>query len=276
MTAPVKDSPTRSFSMALEINATPEEIWRALTDAGELVRWFPLQSRVTPGVGGRMFWGWDGRWAWESQIESWDPGRRLRLIEQRPAFDAAGQPLPNLPHALAMEFTLESLSGSTRLRLVHSGFGHGTDWDDEIESVSNGWQFELRSLRHYLEHHRGRDRHHWTEQFVTALPLEVVWSRLFRDRGFQVLDGGLAADTRCVVALPSGDRLSGIVEWYRAGSELFVIADELDAGGFRISAWRGGGKTGAQVWLTTYSPAVAPLMQAMGQRLRTPLERLLA
>ena len=52
------DAKTRSFSMSIDINATPEDVWRALTDAGELMRWFPLQARVTPGKGGSVFWGW--------------------------------------------------------------------------------------------------------------------------------------------------------------------------------------------------------------------------
>ena len=73
--------PPRTFTAAIDINATPDEVWRALTDAGELVRWFPLQARVTPGAGGKMFWGWDNHWAWESDIDVWEPGKRLRLLE---------------------------------------------------------------------------------------------------------------------------------------------------------------------------------------------------
>ena len=59
MTTPpaTTDTKRRSFSMSIDIDATPEEVWRALTDAGELMRWFPLQARVTPGKGGSVFWG---------------------------------------------------------------------------------------------------------------------------------------------------------------------------------------------------------------------------
>ena len=58
-----------------------------------------------------------------------------------------------------MEFTLETHQGKTRLRLVHSGFGEGAAWDNELEGITEGWQAELRSLRHYLERHRGQDRY---------------------------------------------------------------------------------------------------------------------
>lgn len=64
------DTTRRTFSMSLDVSATPEDVWRALTDAGELVRWFPLQARVTPGKGGTVFWGWDEHWAWESDTDA--------------------------------------------------------------------------------------------------------------------------------------------------------------------------------------------------------------
>lgn len=35
-------------------------VWRALTEAEELTRWFPLQARVTPGEGGEIWMSWNG------------------------------------------------------------------------------------------------------------------------------------------------------------------------------------------------------------------------
>ena len=137
-----------------------DEVWRALTQAEELVRWFPMEARVTPGVGGTMLWNWGEGQDWESRIDVWEPGRRLRLVAGRcPALRHPGPALAagmSEPARIAMEFTLETHRGKTRLRLVHSGFGEGAAWDTEIEGISEGWQAELRSLRHYLERHRGR------------------------------------------------------------------------------------------------------------------------
>ena len=48
----------RAFDFSLDLDATPDEVWRTLTEAEELVRWFPLEARVTPGRGGTMFWSW--------------------------------------------------------------------------------------------------------------------------------------------------------------------------------------------------------------------------
>jgi uncharacterized protein YndB with AHSA1/START domain len=272
---PIKsdDTTSRSFSMTVDINATPDEIWRALTEAKELVRWFSPQARVTPGKGGSMFWGWDGHWAWESEIDAWEPGKRLRLVEHRPAFDVKGDPLPGEAQHLAMEFTLETHAGRTRLRLVHSGFGQGSNWDDELESVSHGWQFELRGLRHYLERHRNKDRHHASVQHVTPLAMDIVWHRLLGPAAFVVTDGQLAQDARCVVRAATGDQIEGTCAWYAPGHDLFLIVDDLDDGVFRIATWRAAGKTGVQVWMTTYDPQHAARVKDFGSRLQPLIER---
>lgn len=272
-TAATPDKTSRSFSMSIDINATPEDVWRALTDAGELMRWFPLQARVTPGKGGSVFWGWDQHWAWESQIDAWEPGKRLRLIENRPAFDVKGEPLAGPPQQMAMEFTLETHAGRTTLRLVHSGFGEGASWDDELESVSAGWQFELRGLRHYLAHYKGRDRHHAAAHHVTSLRIDDVWTRLLSPAAFVVIEGHLEEGARVVIRAVTGDEIAGTVEWHNPGRDLFVSVDDLDKGVFRVSTWRAGGQTGLQVWMTAYDARYAARVRAFGTRAQQLVER---
>ena len=85
-----------------------------------------------------------------------------------------------------MEFTLETHRGKTRLRLVHSGFGRGTAWDNEFEGISEGWQAELRSLRHYLRGFRGRDRIFGRAWLTTTMPRQAAWARLIGPYGFRV------------------------------------------------------------------------------------------
>jgi uncharacterized protein YndB with AHSA1/START domain len=48
----------RRLEKEIEIAVPIEEVWKALTDANELARWFPLEARVTPGLGGNIFVSW--------------------------------------------------------------------------------------------------------------------------------------------------------------------------------------------------------------------------
>jgi uncharacterized protein YndB with AHSA1/START domain len=249
---------TRAFQMALDINASPGDVWRALTEAGELVRWFPMDARVTPGVGGSMAWSWGEGYDWESRIEAWEPGRLLRLIQEdaRP-YDAQGRPLPAAqaePARIAMEFTLETHQGKTRLRLVHSGFGHGAAWDNELEGISEGWQAELRSLRHYLERHRGRDRHFGRAWLTTTTSRDAAWARLLGPGGYRVNPPEPVEGQPYEVTTPDGQRYTGTIELYLPRQTLAGTVRQLDDGWFRLLTWKDGkGDTGVWAWVASYS-----------------------
>ena len=168
----------------IRIAAPVEEVWRALTDAEELARWFPLEARVEPGAGGSVWLSWGEGWSAGSRIEIWEPGRRLRAVSDRT--DAGGRPV-----LLAVDYHLEPAEGGTVLRVVHSGFGRGAEWDQEYDAVSRGWKFELRSLRLYLERHRGTPRGVAWARVVTELTVDEVHRRVMGPEGL-VAEGSLA------------------------------------------------------------------------------------
>lgn len=45
----------RTVEKQIEIAAAPETVWRALTEAEEITRWYAPKAETTPGVGGRLF-----------------------------------------------------------------------------------------------------------------------------------------------------------------------------------------------------------------------------
>jgi uncharacterized protein YndB with AHSA1/START domain len=251
------DAPARAFEMSLDLAASPDEVWRALTVAEELVRWFPVDAKVTPGAGGSMVWSWGENWDWTTRIDAWEPGRLLRLVQDdaRP-YDAEGRPVadgPAAPARIAIEFKLESHRGKTRLRLVHSGFGSGAAWDDEVEGITEGWQAELASLRHYLERHRGRDRQFRIAWLSTTLSRDEAWNRLVGPGGFRFSPPDVKAGQPYAVLLPGGGRVSGTVALHLPRQTLAGTVRELEDGWFRILTWSvPGGRTGVWAGMATY------------------------
>ena len=173
----------RSTQTTVEIAAAPETVWRALTDPTELVRWFALSAEVEPRSGGTVIWRWQDMYVWPSRIEIWEPLRQLRL-----AYVQASAADPKLPgqsdaaaksgYELVMDFRLEPVGGATVLRLVHSGFGRDSSWDDEYDGVRRGWIVELASLKHYLERHLGEQRSALWVFARTGLTAASAWARL--------------------------------------------------------------------------------------------------
>jgi uncharacterized protein YndB with AHSA1/START domain len=265
-----KDDERRLFEMTLDINATPDDVWRALTEAEELVRWFPLEARVTPGDGGTMLWTWKEGWRWETRIAEWMPGKRLRLVDEAArAYDANGQPIPAdraQPAHVVIDFELEARGNTTRLRLVHSGFGRGDAWDDELDSVAGGWQFELRGLKQYLERHRGRQRHHAWSAGSTPAPIDAVWTALTGANGFNLRPASLATGVPFTIQTVAGDRFSGVTEFARAHRDFAGTINELEDTYVRLSVFRAGGETGITAWLATYSSQAAAAVKAFEPR----------
>lgn len=268
---------SRSVSIELPLDAALDDAWRALTDARELARWFPLDAKVQPGAGGTMEWTWADRFHWALRIDGWEPPRLLRLVQERERpRDVEGKLLPEeagAPQHMMLEFTLETREGRTFLRLVHSGFGRGAGWDDELDSVTNGWNFELRSLAHYLARHRGRDRHVGWAVTTTSGTQAAAWKKLLGDGGFALQAAALETGRPYTVKTPDGDTLSGTIQLHIPDREFFGTARELGDGIFRLGTWQGGGQIGVHVWVATYAPAHEARAAELGARAQRFLDR---
>ncbi len=246
----------RAFDMSIELDAPVETVWKVLTEAEELTRWFPTNAVVDPRPGGTFVVSWDGDWEWNTTITDWQPLQRLRMVDrQSRPFDADGRPIADAaPVELVLDYTLEAHGARTVLRLVHSGFGHGSNWDDELDGVTWGWNTELRVLRHYLERHRGRVRHLGWARATSDLPLDRLWPHLTSPSG--VIGSGevswLHGGDRCAFTLTAGDRIEGRVVFGHPGRQLLVAAENLGDALFRLSLDRAGGRSMIQVWLSMW------------------------
>src|SRR5438477_7285842 len=145
----------RAHETRIEIDAPIEEVWKALTDATEIARWFAPKMSVESGVGGTVIADWGPGIEWKTTIEVWEPNKHLRLVETR---DRALSPDPNVetlePCRLLQDFYLEGQGGKTVLRLVHSGFGNSAGWDHEYQGTQGGWKACFLRLKTGLERHR--------------------------------------------------------------------------------------------------------------------------
>jgi len=146
-----------------------------LTDPKELTNWFPLAAKVTPGQGGEVWFSWKNEFEGRQRIETWEENRRLGLVDM---------PDPSRPFVGRVDYHLEDRDGKTLLRLVHSGFPADARSDDLMDATRRGWRFELRGLRHYLEHHRGRPRSHVWLRIGCSEDAALVWETLLGRRGF--------------------------------------------------------------------------------------------
>jgi hypothetical protein len=141
-------------------------VWKALSEPAELIKWFPLAARVTPGEHGKIFVSWGPDCEGEAEIVAWEPNRRLAW-EQGFA---------------VIEVVLEARGSKTVVTLVQSGFLGNEDWENEwFESTDYGWGFILLSLRWIFERHPGVARRMAWYRVQTQLSREAAYAKILSE-----------------------------------------------------------------------------------------------
>ena len=227
----------RTIEVEMTIDAPPEAVWKALTDPGELTRWFPLSAAVEPGAGGVITLGWGPEMTGGNRILAWEPGAHLRTtwFEPHPDGDQRADTVFKKDAAaaakLVVDYYLEGQGGGTVLRMVHSGFSKDAKWDGEFAGHRRGWTYELGSLRNYLDHHRGKDRHvAWVRRPIGDLPVADAMARVIGTQGLSREGGvdGLGVGDNYSFTTVHGDRLQGRVTNNEPGVEFAGTIENLD------------------------------------------------
>ncbi len=197
MTANTKQS--RVVDLSIDIDATLDEVWQALTTGEGIARWFAPHATVTSGEGGSVSIGWDPKEMWETPITVWEPMRRMQTASDMPTKDGGVV-------RLAVDYYVEAQGGPVRVRLVHSGFDDSESWDGYIDGLDAGWTFFLFNLKHALERHRGVDRQQLSARFRTTAPAGQDHP-VFGAKGLRVQPpvGGLKPGDTCRLSLGGVD-----------------------------------------------------------------------
>jgi uncharacterized protein YndB with AHSA1/START domain len=128
----------------LTIDAPRERVWRALTEADELLRWFPDRSaEVDLRPGGTFRLEWESNEGDTGVFEEIEPPSRLVFRWWQVGTE----------YRLRVEITLLEVREGTRLVLVERGFRtFAEDRRAELWAGNDdGWSKELEELRAYLE-----------------------------------------------------------------------------------------------------------------------------
>lgn len=198
----------------MEFDATPEEVWQAISTGPGVDSWFMGRNQIEPREGGRVtmrLGGWDA----VSTITAWEPGRRFKhQSEEGPD----GQ-------MMAFEYLIEGRDGGgTVLRLVHSGF-LGDDWEAEYDALSVGDRVYLRKLGVYLARFGGRTASYASfSHGPKVLDKSRMWSTLGTALG---LDRAPADGDRVRLTVEGTDPAEGVVEF--VAHDAFVCVTSADA-----------------------------------------------
>lgn len=134
------------FKHTITVKKPKDVVFRALTHADELIRWFPsrAESDVKPGGNIKLFWDFTD----SSQNGSQD-GKYVEVVPAEKVsytwfvYDGA---VPTL-----VTFLLSETNGETSLDVEHSTTHEGADEKKLHDGHANQWEFFLMNLKGYLE-----------------------------------------------------------------------------------------------------------------------------
>ena len=140
---------------SIDLRASIERVWRALTDPAEFGAWFrvKLDGPFVPGeiTRGRMTYPGFEHHPWESRTEAMEEPRYL-AFSWPPYYgeidvDTSGDPWP------LVEFRLEPTANGTRLTLIESGFDALPE-DRRLTALRNnerGWEEQMRNVKDHVD-----------------------------------------------------------------------------------------------------------------------------
>lgn len=133
---------TASIERTIELDASPEDVWRALTDPTEVSGWFGDAAEFGNEVGSDGWFGWKEHGRFSMRVEAFEPPQRFAWRWSRDADTPIDEGVSTL-----VEWTLTPRDGGgTVLELRESGFVR----DEDREMNSGGWTEEIEHLRRHL------------------------------------------------------------------------------------------------------------------------------
>jgi uncharacterized protein YndB with AHSA1/START domain len=131
---------TRTFEHSLTVDRPRAQVFHALTDAGELKRWWITDGISEPHTGGRFRYEWKmadpaNDHVQEGAYEEVVDGERIAYPWASPAGGSR------------VIVSLAESNGGTRVSLVHEDISE----DDQFERYEQGWTGFLANLKSVLE-----------------------------------------------------------------------------------------------------------------------------
>jgi uncharacterized protein YndB with AHSA1/START domain len=136
----------------ITIAAPVERVWSVLTEAEHIGGWFAdAGAEIELRPGGALVMSWEQHGTTRARVETVEPPHRFAY--RWTAHHAQGEE-PAEGNSTLVEFTLAPADGSTRLRVVESGFGALATSDEQrkgnYDDNVGGWKQMLPRLDAYV------------------------------------------------------------------------------------------------------------------------------
>jgi uncharacterized protein YndB with AHSA1/START domain len=121
--------------------ASPEKVFRALTDPKGLVRWFLAKAKVDPKKGGSYSFDWIGGYHMTGKVKGFEKNENVSYswTDKLPSGEVANT---------TASFKVAKKGDGTLLKLRHTGFKDA----EHFAECSSRWAYYLTNMKSVLDH----------------------------------------------------------------------------------------------------------------------------
>ncbi len=143
---------TIEIKKSIVIDASPELVFKAITDPNELTNWFPDNAIFDGRVGGKVRFTFNKERSKELDCDSTPEGIVKEFIpNKKVSYTWQYKDAPEFPET-TVTWELEEIDGNkTRVELVHSGFTGKEVGKLSFKEHDQGWSYFLGRLKEYCE-----------------------------------------------------------------------------------------------------------------------------
>ena len=139
----------------IEIDASPEVVFKAISGPKELTDWFPDAVILEPKVGGNFkisFYKDSKKPRMKMDRDFINEGKVLEFVQNKKlAYTWQWKDMAGFPETV-VTWELEKVSeNKTRLTLIHSGFTGKEEGPASVNEHNEGWSFFLNELVSYCK-----------------------------------------------------------------------------------------------------------------------------
>lgn len=130
------------------IDASPEVVFKAISDPKELTNWFPDQAILEPRVGGRMNFSFYKKYSEKNDQGRYPEGTIVEFIPNKKlSYTWEIHSIPDFPKSV-VTWELEEIDiNKTRVNLMHTGIKS----DKIFKETDAGWTYFSNELVKYCE-----------------------------------------------------------------------------------------------------------------------------
>ena len=139
----------------IEIDASTDVAFKAISDPKELTNWFPEAAILEPKVGSKFkisFFKDSAKPGMKMDRDFFNEGRVLEFVQDKKlAYTWQFKDIPDFPETV-VTWELEQVSqDKTRVTLTHSGFTGKEEGPASVKEHDKGWSFFLNELVSYCK-----------------------------------------------------------------------------------------------------------------------------